>query len=67
MLEKVLYIGQIKMNDQLRSAFEYAFQDRLEPEFPISKENIYHKIIDLNHKGSEAYNGLIQDECLIGT
>ena len=34
-------------------------KEKLEPEFQISKENLYQKVIDENVKGSKAYFNLI--------
>ncbi|CAD8096417.1 unnamed protein product [Paramecium primaurelia] len=45
--------------------FKEAYKDKLEPEFPISPNNLFRKIIDKNLKDSKAYNDMIQTKCIL--
>ncbi|CAK56620.1 unnamed protein product (macronuclear) [Paramecium tetraurelia] len=57
---------QSKSNPQkFEKDFNEAYKDKLEPEFPISSNNLFRKIIDKNLKDSKAYNDLIQTKCII--
>ncbi|CAD8106689.1 unnamed protein product [Paramecium sonneborni] len=45
--------------------FKEAYKDKLEPQFQISSQNLFRKIIDKNLKDSKAYNDLIQKQCIL--
>jgi len=47
-----------------KAEFDYINQNRLEPEFTISENNTWQKIMDKNIPGKDAYMGFIQDECI---
>ena len=40
------------------------FKNKINPEFKISKENSFEKIIDYNNKGIDAFMNYIPKECL---
>jgi len=47
-----------------KSEFDNINRNRLEPEFTISQDNTWHKIIDKNLPGKDAYLGFIPEECI---
>jgi len=49
---------------QLRKEFDIVNQNRLEPEFEISPDNGFIKIMDKNLQGADAYFGHLQSECI---
>ncbi|CAD8120836.1 unnamed protein product [Paramecium sonneborni] len=51
--------------EKFEKEFKEAYKDKLEPEFPISPQNLFRKIIDKNLKDSKAYNDLIQTNCIL--
>ena len=58
-------VGTTKSIDYGKWKKEYAAaaKNRLEAEYPISKDNGFVKIMDKNLKGKEAYMGFLDEEC----
>ena len=48
----------------LRNEFSSINRNYLEPAFSISKNNTWHKILDKNIQGKEAYMGFFREECM---
>jgi len=51
------------IND-LKERFHQDFKNKLEPEYQLSETNSFKYIIDKNLKGSDAYFGLLADDCV---
>ena len=47
-----------------KSEFDNINKNRLEPEFTISKDNSWQKILDKNIPGKDAYMGFLSEECI---
>lgn len=58
-----------KRQDKSVAAHEYEIleilEDKLEPEFDLSKDNLYVKIMDEGLDFPESYSNLIQKDCLV--
>jgi len=55
---------EIEDYDQWKKEFDQATMNRLEPEFELSPDNGYSKILDDNLSGTDMYMGLIDAQCL---
>ena len=54
----------LKEFDTHQAEFETINKNYIEPEYQISQENTWRKIVDENEKGVERYSGLITENCL---
>ena len=54
----------LKGFDAHQAEFDTINKNYIEPEYQISEENAWRKIIDENEKGIERYSGLIPDYCI---
>jgi len=62
---KVLVNGEIyiKNLEEKRREFELITRNYFEPEYEISSNNMFVKIIDENYQGEERYAGFLKEEC----
>ena len=64
-VQKISLSGaQLPNLEQRKAEFAKLTQNRFEPEFEVSKENTFHKIIDENEQGTTRYADLLSSECL---
>jgi len=57
--------GQVFINniEEKRREFELITRNYFEPEYEVSAENMFVKIIDENYQGEERYSGFLKKEC----
>eukprot|EP00331_Platyophrya_macrostoma_P002944 CAMPEP_0176429350 /NCGR_PEP_ID=MMETSP0127-20121128/13665_1 /TAXON_ID=938130 /ORGANISM="Platyophrya macrostoma, Strain WH" /LENGTH=432 /DNA_ID=CAMNT_0017811151 /DNA_START=262 /DNA_END=1560 /DNA_ORIENTATION=- len=64
-VQSKLYAREPLELEKAKEEFAKANKNFLEPEWPIRSNISWHKILDENLPGKEAYMGVLEDECII--
>jgi len=61
---EIFQLEELPDYQRIQKSFDKLNRNKMEPEYEIGARNGFHKIVDLNFDGVDAYMGIIPKECL---